>query len=93
MADNHVFDQAGTRHTESSHLHGHSEKRHADSSGQTMPDSNLELDGHHCHSSAHLFVSPFFLDISVPAIAADLPGYSSSHRPLYLSPGLRPPIA
>ena len=59
MADTHPFDQVSTGHTESNHTHGFADKAHPDVTGNSSQDSNPDLDGHHCHSSAHLFISFF----------------------------------
>jgi len=92
MADTHPFDQVGAGHTESSHLHGLADKAHPDVTDTSSQDSNQDLDGHHCHSSAHLFISFFPVTIAQPTAAADLLDYSSTHNSPYLPLGLRPPI-
>jgi hypothetical protein len=91
MADTHPFDQTGTGHTESSHTHGFADNTHPDITDKSSQDS--DLDGHHCHSSAHLFISLFSVNIAQPIVSGNLLDYSSTHKSPYLPLGLRPPIA
>jgi len=93
MADTHPFDQAGTGHTESSHTHGFADNTHPDITDTSSQDANPDLDGHHCHSSAHLFISLFSVTIVQPIMSANLLDYSSTHKSPYLPLGQRPPIA
>jgi len=93
MADTHPFDQVGAGHTESSHMHGLADKAHPDVTDKSSPNSNPDLDGHHCHSSAHLFISLFSVNIAQPIVSGNLLDYSSTHKSPYLPLGLRPPIA
>lgn len=92
-ADTHPFDQVGAGHTESSHIHGFVDKAHDDIDESSLSGSNVDLDGHHCHSSAHLFISFFSVNIAQPITATNLLDYSSTHKSPYIPLGLRPPIA
>lgn len=93
MADSHPFDQTNAGHTESSHTHGFADKTHPNIADKSALDSNSDMDGHHCHSSAHLFISFFSVTIAQPIVAANPLNYSSTHNAPYLPLGQRPPIA
>lgn len=92
MADSHPIESSGAGHSQNGHMHTLFDRVDTDMDTSVFSDSNLELDGHHCHGSAHLFVFSFAEDFLWLAEADELPGYSSTHNSLKLSPSLRPPI-